>query len=628
MQLSFLKIKLLSLILLFTFTTNARWATIEDASKSTELCNISYQISKDGSSNGTIEVRTKILKEAARNDFAQYRIIYPESQEKITILEAKIITSGKTYFVDLNNIEYQPLASQGAGFDSNRQILIAFPNVEIGSEVFLKYSIERNTPIKNHFDYFLNIATSDFTKHFNLTIDSKIPLYLKFNDPKNILEIKKVEKSNDYKISINLVKPLYDVVSNENGLSNYKQITWVSISSDNNWLELAKKMAPKYETVISEKLPELFIDIANQAKNITNEVDQINKVTSLLNEKIQYMGDWKLVEGAYFPRSLQTIADSQIGDCKDFTVSLGAILKTLGYKTQAALIYRSNTPYVKNIDSLPSLQFYNHAFLRVVTKDGKTYWIDPTNMISMAQEIFIDVSNRPTLVLDSQNPLYTKTPQVDYKKATYFVQKIITFNKESSSINVSGNLSLLGSQALNLTGAKLQTSDQIIKDYLFKRIANKELREGEKKEMIINSDLTSRIVSDLLIKYEYSDDNVLSKTNLGPAFEITGDYFTSTFSDSTNQILHLYIHSPFTFISEVTIKNKKAKNIKDLNVEIDNKWIYCKLTCAQEGDDIKIDQHYYNKVDTIFSEELATKEYKDFKETMLKLDNIMLILEQ
>ena len=47
-------------------------------------------------------------------------------------------------------------------------------------------------------------------------------------------------------------------------------------------------LAQKYTTIINEKLPESLLKIANQAAQKKNTIDQINEVTSALNNKMQY----------------------------------------------------------------------------------------------------------------------------------------------------------------------------------------------------------------------------------------------------------------------------------------------------------------------------------------------------
>ena len=62
-----------------------------------------------------------------------------------------------------------------------------------------------------------------------------------------------------------------------------------------------------------------------RAREKKTDVEQLNAVTSGVAESIRYVGDWRLVKGAFNPRPLATIARSGYGDCKDFTVTAGAI---------------------------------------------------------------------------------------------------------------------------------------------------------------------------------------------------------------------------------------------------------------------------------------------------------------
>ena len=96
-------------------------------------------------------------------------------------------------------------------------------------------------------------------------------------------------------------------------------------SSENNTTG-SKAISKDYETVINQDLPPLHESIRKEASCMTHSVDQINKVTSLLSEKIRYMGDWRTIEGKFAPRSLKAVATSGVGDCKDFSASTAAIL--------------------------------------------------------------------------------------------------------------------------------------------------------------------------------------------------------------------------------------------------------------------------------------------------------------
>lgn len=157
---------------------------------------------------------------------------------------------------------------------------------------------------------------------------------------------------------------------------NIKHNTWVSLSSLSKWEDLAKKLAPSYHSVINQPLSATFKAIAESATSESPDENKINTVTSLLNEKVQYMGDWRTVSGKYYPRDLEKIADSQFGDCKDFSASTAAILQELGYKVQPILVMIGTTS-ISNPEALPNMGNFNHVMLKVTNRGGKTYWIDP-----------------------------------------------------------------------------------------------------------------------------------------------------------------------------------------------------------------------------------------------------------
>ncbi|MGL9726068.1 MAG: hypothetical protein ACR5KV_05485 [Wolbachia sp.] len=69
-----------------------------------------------------------------------------------------------------------------------------------------------------------------------------MPLEIKVNDPRGVLEVTEKEKKDVHSISIALKKAVYENTINEphNGILNIKHNTWVSLSSLSKWGGLAK----------------------------------------------------------------------------------------------------------------------------------------------------------------------------------------------------------------------------------------------------------------------------------------------------------------------------------------------------------------------------------------------------
>ncbi|WP_353281192.1 DUF3857 domain-containing protein [Wolbachia endosymbiont (group B) of Horisme vitalbata] len=592
-------------------TAEARWSKYEDASVEVKFSNVNINVNRDGTYEMEVELQAKILKESGRDRFSLYSLIYNDDSADLTVLEAKTAYNGEEYIVTEDMMEDKPLASPGKGFDQLRQVTIPFPKIEIGTEVYLRYKkVNKKVPVDNFYGLSFSYY-GDYLQAENTKINSELPLEIKVNDPRKVLEIAEEKKDGVHYINITLKKAIYENTINEphNGILNIKHNTWVSLSSLSKWDDLAKKLAPGYHSVINQPLPATFIAIAESAANKNTDEEKINAVTSLLNEKVQYMGDWRTVSGKYFPRDLEKIADSQVGDCKDFSASTAAILQKLGYKVQPILVIRGTTS-TSNPEALPNMGNFNHVMLRVINRDGKIYWIDPTNTVSMAQGIFPDIADRSALVLDSEEADYIKIPAVKAENSKVISHSELTI--EDNVVNEYGRLTVQGEAALGLTGVGLYYSNEQLRDSVFHMISGVYLDEEEKKFLEL-PDLTLRNVEDLTIKYEFQQKNKIFKTNLGPALNLGDNWLNDVVNTASDQVSDLFIGVPKTKESHMIIKDIKIKNCENLNFEIDSPWLYVNRFCKYKNDGTEFSNLITIKKSFITNEELKTAEYKNLK---------------
>ncbi|UIP91991.1 DUF3857 domain-containing protein [Wolbachia pipientis] len=602
----------LALLVFFMSTiAEARWSKYEDASVEVKFSNVNINVNRDGTYETEVELQAKILKESGRDRFSLYSLVYNDDSADFTVLEAKAAYNGEEYIVTEDMMEDKPLASPGKGFDQLRQVTIPFSKIEIGTEIYLRYKkVNKKVPVDNFYGLSFSYY-GDYLQAENTKINSELPLEIKVNDPREVLEIAEEKNDDIHSISIALKKTVYENTTNEphNGILNIKHNTWVSLSSLSKWEDLAKKLAPGYHSVINQPLPATFKAIAESAISESTDEDKINAVTSLLNEKVQYMGDWRTVSGKYFPRDLEKIADSQVGDCKDFSASTAAILQELGYKVQPVLVMRGTTN-TSNSKALPNMGNFNHVMLRVTNKDGKIYWIDPTNTVSMAQGIFPDIADRNALVLNSEEADYIKIPAVQAENSKVISHSELTI--EDNVVNEYGRLTVQGEAALGLTGVGLYYSNEQLRDSVFHMISGVYLDEEEKKFLEL-PDLTLRSVEDLTIKYEFQQKNKIFKTNLGPALNLGDNWLNDVVNTASDQVSDLFIGVPKTKESHMIIKDIKIKNCENLNFEIDSSWLYVNRFCKYKNDGTEFSNLITIKKSFITNEELKTAEYKNLK---------------
>jgi hypothetical protein len=594
----------------------AKWATFEEAPIKVSYRN-EITVDKDGKTKGTVELQFEILKEPGRDIAAGYNLKYNGDSTKIKILEAKTIYKGKEYNLDKNLIQDKPLASSPGGFDQKRQILLAFPKAEIGAKVFLKYDIiTTEVPLPDFYANIFYFGSNEFVYQAHIKLHSQLPLHILVNDPKKVLKITKDADDNFHKMDITLTKPLYQSVINESSSSiiNHKHLTWASVSSLNKWKGLSEKWGQQYAKVYEQTLPKEFTQIADIAAQKKDEIEQINTVTSLLNDKIQYMGDWRTVKGKFIPRNLDKIIKTQLGDCKDFSAATTAILNKIGYKAQIVFVSRGVGNFYP--ESLPGFNF-NHAMVKAISKQGKVYWIDPTNFQSMADGIFPDIADKMALIADEEQPGYEKIPNVDYKHAQTISNRQIQITKNEKVIE-SGHLTIKNEEAAPLTGAALKISENSIKDILFNALSHSRLPEKNKKKLQLPN-LKSRIVKDISFSYIFEQDNKILKTNLGQALKLTYNRLGTLFDTSQDYVTDILIdNSPHTVIKRTTIKNINAKNIESLNKEIKTPWLYIARKCQMNGNDLQINDFIIFYKNIIINEELKSPEFVKLKDELEK----------
>ncbi|MBU0745072.1 MAG: DUF3857 domain-containing protein [Gammaproteobacteria bacterium] len=570
---------------------NAKWATIADA-PTKHSYNKEINVNSDGTIESIEETNKEILTEIGRNQDANTVLYYNGDSEKIDLLEAKTIYKGKEHPLDKDIIEDKPLASSHNGFDQTRQILLAFPKTEIGAKIYAKYKYSLKKPaLNNYYADTFYFGEWNLVSGARIKITSKIPLHILVNDPKNYLKITERKTKDSYRLEIILKRPIYKAVIDESWpiIINKKHIPWVSVSSINKWDTLAVKQGELVAKVFTQKLPQDFEEILEKARQKTNEIDQINIVTSLLNDKIRYMGDWKSVSGRYIPRDLDKISKTQLGDCKDFSAATAAILTKLGFKAQIVVIRRGITN--PSLLILPGLDAFNHAMVKVTNKQGKIYWIDPTNFASMAGGIFPDIANKMALILDPKHPGYEKTPESSPLKASSDLKR--TLEISNNKITEIGDLVLKEANTLGLIGASLKVSDETIKNAIFYALADyTSLDEKDKKTMNIPK-LNSRIVKEIALNYSFIRENDILQTNVGPALKLKyAGSIPKIYDISQDNVADTVIHNyPNTEIRQTIIKNARIKNSAFLNKEKKTPWLYVKRACSlNKNHDLQIDE--------------------------------------
>lgn len=594
----------------------ARLATEADAPFQVEQ-NLQIEVKADGKFNMLEDCQIKLLNEKGRSALATLTQNYNADSGTMEILEAKTINDQQVFNVKNSEIETKEIASQHIGFDKINQTMISFPNAIVGS--VLSYKIKQNITkpsFKNHFSTQFNFGDGEFSKNANIIIKSEIKLNFLVNDPENSLEVTE-ESDKKYKTILRITqkKPIYKQLINESGASILadEKLTWVAVTSFTDFKELGAVITKGFEGQLQAKLPKLYEDIAESAKKFDDPIEQVNYVTSEIASKIRYMGDWKSVEGQLSPRPMAEVEKSQVADCKDYSTATVAILRKIGYKANVAIVMRSSLYQFPNkYNAQP--QLFNHAIVRLETKDGKVLWIDPTNFSSMADGIFEDIEDRKSLVLDLQEPRLESIP-----KANYEFNKLVSL-RNSEFINqslakINGEAELFGDHAISFTGAQLRTSNQIIKEKIILAVSD-EL--SPPNAQVTFPDLKSRVVKPIRFSYSFNKEHGFIKTNQGLVYSLNIADFDDIYDLTKDNKGDLYLGTPRSYNRTYELLNVKAANAQKLECSISSPWFKFLRKLESKGKKVIIDEKLIITERFISAEEIATEKFEKLKTELKK----------
>lgn len=606
---NFIELPLLSIVFFISNITPcislSRWAETKDAPYAINFEKIRIKIKKDGTYIVQTEKQMEILKESARINNGLTRLTYNENANQFKILEARTINPEKTIPVPKKDIETKPLASSGPGFDTTTQVTVAFQDVNVGSKLYLKYEkIITKPQIPGLFNYLSIVGMSEYVQDFEFSATSEIPFYYEINDPEKSFEI--VTGHNSFRAK--LKKPGYRAVLEEDyALLVNSSVIWIGVTTLKSWREFPRKTMLKYEETMNSPLPEKLEKILKTAQEKTTEIDQMNAVTSSLADAVRYVGDWRAVNGAYHPRSLSAIAKSSYGDCKDFTVSTGAILKKLGFEVHAAWIARGKDMILSPL-KLPVLDV-NHAIL-YAKKNEREYWIDATNPTSFAQGSYEDISGRPAIVLFPDGAKQLQVPKMQASDGSIDVKIDLDFSNDEV-IAGQGEFSLLGNMAESTTGYELSTDKQSI-DYALVTWAT------NRKNLIswdfANYNLKSRIVKDFKTSFKFKEPWFPLVTSAGPGYSIPPMIYVDYFQGRNQQrVAAINLPTLSQIHQQYHIKGRTVQLPKELECKGSSEWADFSRRFSKVKDGLILTDDFKMKAKTISPVAVNSAEFSAFK---------------
>lgn len=425
-------------------------------------------IYKTGKAKEVIDMRYQVLSEDGASFLSNYRIRFPSAEAKFKLLKAEVKTEGKVYTVPPEDVKISTQTEGTVGLFEMKEVVIPFNQVKVGSSIQVKYQMDREALIDGVFGLQAGIANNQIADNESQTFISEVPLRSvtrNFDDFYTLIE-KKLE--NKFEIDIQPTTKARLLAGKT------LKVGFFSISTAKSWLQLNQALSQKYEDAIQKKLPEAFDAIVEQAKPLKDPKAQIEKVAEGIKKLITYSGNWMTTQGKFYPSGHQAVIETAKGDCKDFAVSMVAILRALGFKADVALTFRNDKSMAEkwneDLAKLPSLTPFNHAMVWSTDSTGKVWWIDPTSPVVMGDVLANDLLGNPALVLDGTTDGMQNLPSKNSVAGQTTVEQVIKVNADNS-VDVSQAWEL-NAPAYNSIGSVEQSRGPEGLKQLFANLAN------------------------------------------------------------------------------------------------------------------------------------------------------------
>ncbi|UYL08342.1 DUF3857 domain-containing protein [Bdellovibrio sp. SKB1291214] len=481
-----MKTRLISLTsIAFLFTSSfaaAEWMKENEAPVSIVDSSDDVIIDADGNFESTRTSEMKVLNEQGRNALVLQTIPVIPDAMTVTFVSGSSKTDGVETPVNPKQVITRSAQGPQQGISHLKEMVIPFDNLKIGSTT--KYTVKvksKKMMVKGLFQqsYVFGVHAPEYAGRAK--IKSLIPIYTQINDPWGAVSTKESKEGNYYVFEFTQTKPIFKVPEKELlSIITRGQMSRIDVSTMNNWNTFVAPIATKYEDILNVKtLPETFKRIVKKANAGKTTNEKIDIVTSELSSIMTYKGTWTSFEKMYIAQPLAKIAKVKTGDCKDFSLVTTAILRSMGIDAKIALVMRtprsSGVTIIEN-DGKPLVNpnLFNHAIVKVQT-DGKTLWVDPTNIVSNSSYINTDIADSLALEVNTATQGLEKIPYSDAASSLLTFDKEILIRQDTTS-DISGSFTASGEYAKSILEAYFakseDTAKKVLKNYLRTEVDN------------------------------------------------------------------------------------------------------------------------------------------------------------
>lgn len=325
---------------------------------------ITYNIKLDGSYQEEHTFVKRIEKTDGIASAGEVNLSYTPKLESIKILAAyTLLPTGERIQVPAKSIHRAKGVVGGTGYRDTNNTVIIFPNVVVGSQLYVNYIKTCHTPLFPG-QFTLRRVILPYIKMANFEININFDRRLKLQiDSKDVEGGALPDKDGRHRYHFTYKQDKV-IPFDKYQIDSGDYAPYVQASTFANY----EALGAAYQEKMKDKV-KVTAEIQALAKQLTLGVEQPKEQVRILynwvSKNIRYVSAY-IGNGGYVPHDSQTILSNRWGDCKDHVVILESLLAAKGIASSGALI---NTGPSFQLPKLPGMHPFNHLITYVPSLD-------------------------------------------------------------------------------------------------------------------------------------------------------------------------------------------------------------------------------------------------------------------
>ena len=347
---------------------------LDDAPACTLYAGLNHLVEADGTAETVTHEVTRFNGRKGIERLGDFHNIrYDPSFQKLTLNEARVHKAGgRAVPIEPAHVQLRDVRSDYQVYDHDKQLVISFPNLEVGDVIEVKWTVRGRNP--EYAGQFFTRYTFGDDRHPVVRDELRVCLpkdrLLKYAAVGGRLE-PRAREAGKYRLYQWAATDRRPLPRDENRPSREDLRLQVACSTFASWEEVGR-WKQKVRAGCWECTDEVRNVVREVTRGLETPAEKARALTYWVRRHIRYVAVG--VHHAFTPHAPAAVLANRYGDCKDQSQLLAVLLREAG--VPVALVTLGALDDGQVLEDVPS-PWGTHAIL-LVTLDGKDHWIDTT----------------------------------------------------------------------------------------------------------------------------------------------------------------------------------------------------------------------------------------------------------